>query len=70
MFMKGDLPGLSNFGPGVIGSCQYNTRRPVAESISPGFCGAEPAAASVFDIEMAPEPAGAIACCTPIRYAP
>ena len=32
MSMKGDLPGLSNFCPGTIGSCQYKTRRPVAGS--------------------------------------
>ena len=27
MSMKGDLPGLSNFCPGAIGSCQYSTLR-------------------------------------------
>ena len=30
MSMKGDLPGLSNFGPGTIGSCQYSGLRPSA----------------------------------------
>jgi hypothetical protein len=28
MSMKGDLPGLSNFCPGAIGSCQYRTFLP------------------------------------------
>ena len=36
--MYGDLPGLSNFWPGTIGSCQYSTFLPVAGSTSPGFC--------------------------------
>jgi hypothetical protein len=37
MSMKGDLPGLSNFCPGTIGSCQYSTRFPVDGSTSPTF---------------------------------
>ena len=40
MSMNGDFPGLSNFWPGTIGSCQYSTFLPVAGSTSPAFCGA------------------------------
>jgi len=35
MSMNGDLPGLSNFCPGTIGSCQYRTFLPGADSFSP-----------------------------------
>ncbi len=70
MSMYGDFPGLSNFGPGVIGSCQYSTRRPVAGSISPGFWGAVPVAALVVAVPVLPGVAGAMACCVPSRYAP
>jgi hypothetical protein len=45
MSMKGDFPGLSNFAPGTIGSCQYKIRFPVDGSTSPAFSVEGPALA-------------------------
>src|SRR5207248_11565709 len=56
MSMNGDLPGLSNFCPGTIGSCQYRTFLPVLGSMSPAFCAAP---------EAPPAAEGPLAICMP-----
>src|SRR3954468_2107529 len=38
MSMNGDLPGLSNFWPGTMGSCQYNIFLSVGEALASAFC--------------------------------
>src|SRR6266851_4223805 len=60
MSMKGDLPGLSNLGPGTIGSCQYSTRLPLDGSTSPAlggdaFAAADGAERVAFEAATMPE---------------
>ena len=66
MSMKGDLPGLSNFWPGTIGSCQYRTFLPVVGSTSPGFCAPAVGAA----VPPGDEPDIFMPCSIPARKRP